>query len=71
MSVNIFNNDCLIEVDNLEDNSVDLVICDLPYDVTNLSIVNNMYGTEILSFLDPKTCVRYSYLYELSYKYRR
>lgn len=38
-----------------------------------LSIVNNMYGTEILTFLDPKTCVRYPYLYELSfsYKYRR
>lgn len=38
-----------------------------------LSIVNDMFGTEILSFLDPKTGIRYSYLYELSfsYKYRR
>lgn len=36
-----------------------------------LSIVNNMYGTEILSFLDPKTGSRYSYLSELPFSYRK
>ena len=52
MYVNIFNNDCLIEMDNLEDNSVDLVICDLPYGVTkaehDVVIPMNDFVTEVV-----------------------
>jgi site-specific DNA-methyltransferase (adenine-specific) len=31
----IFNNDCLDEMKNIKDNSIDLVFCDLPYGVTS------------------------------------
>ncbi len=35
MTTQIFNADCLIEMKKLEDKSVDLMICDLPYGETN------------------------------------
>lgn len=34
MNLDLINNDCLLEMDNLPENSIDLVICDLPYGVT-------------------------------------
>ena len=35
MTIQIFNADCLIEMKKLQDKSVDLMICDLPYGETN------------------------------------
>lgn len=49
--IHLVNNDCLIEMDNLEDKSIDLVICDLPYGVTkakhDVVIPMNDYVVEI------------------------
>jgi site-specific DNA-methyltransferase (adenine-specific) len=32
--VNLYQGDCLTEMDNIPDNSIDMVMCDLPYEVT-------------------------------------
>lgn len=49
--IQLVNNDCLIEMDNLEDKSIDLVVCDLPYGVTkakhDVVIPMNDYVVEI------------------------
>ena len=36
-NINIFNNDCLEEMKNIEDKSIDLIFTDLPYGETNCS----------------------------------
>lgn len=33
----IYNEDCLVGMKDIEDNSIDCVICDLPYNMTQLS----------------------------------
>ena len=33
----IYNMDCLEGMKNLPDNSIDLILCDLPYNMTNIS----------------------------------
>lgn len=33
-NIKIFNNDCMIEMKNIPDNSIDLILCDLPYGST-------------------------------------
>ena len=33
----IYNMDCLEGMKNLPDNSIDLILCDLPYNMTSLS----------------------------------
>ena len=33
--VKLYNGDCLIEMDNIPDKSIDCIICDLPYEVLN------------------------------------
>lgn len=35
--VKLYNGDCLIEMDNIPDKSIDCIICDLPYNITNIS----------------------------------
>ena len=35
--MDLYNEDCLEGLKKLEENSVDLIICDLPYGVTNIS----------------------------------
>jgi DNA modification methylase len=35
MSIELYNNDCLIQMSNLEDASIDLLFCDLPYGQTS------------------------------------
>ena len=32
--VTLINGDCLVEMKNIEDNSIDMILCDLPYGVT-------------------------------------
>jgi site-specific DNA-methyltransferase (adenine-specific) len=34
MDYKLYNGDCLVEMDNIEDHSVDLVLCGLPYGIT-------------------------------------
>lgn len=34
IDIQLFNNDCLVEMPNISDNSVDLILCDLPYGTT-------------------------------------
>ena len=34
-NIEIFNGDCLKEMKNIKDNSVDLIFCDIPYGQTN------------------------------------
>jgi site-specific DNA-methyltransferase (adenine-specific) len=33
----LINGDCLIEMQNIPDNSIDLILCDLPYGITKIS----------------------------------
>lgn len=35
MSVNLILGDCLVEMQNIPDHSIDMVLCDLPYGVLN------------------------------------
>lgn len=35
-NIKLYNGDCLIEMNKIEDNSIDLIICDLPYGTTHL-----------------------------------
>ena len=35
MKINLYQGDCLIEMKNIQDNSVDLILCDLPYGTTD------------------------------------
>ena len=34
IDIRLFNNDCLVEMSNISDNSIDLILCDLPYGTT-------------------------------------
>jgi len=34
MNIQLFNNDCLIEMKNIKDKSIDMILCDLPYGMT-------------------------------------
>lgn len=34
MSITLYNNDCLIQMQSIEDKSIDMVLCDLPYGMT-------------------------------------
>ena len=36
MSISLYNNDCLLEMQNIADNTIDCIICDLPYGSTTL-----------------------------------
>lgn len=36
MSISLYNNDCLLEMQNIADNTIDCIICDLPYGSTAL-----------------------------------
>ena len=33
--VKLYNGDCLIEMNNIPDKSIDMILCDLPYEVLN------------------------------------
>ena len=33
--INLYNGDCLIEMQNIEDQSIDMILCDLPYGTTS------------------------------------
>lgn len=35
MNYSLYEGDCLIEMDKLQDNSVDMILCDLPYGMTS------------------------------------
>ena len=35
--INLFNNDCLDEMKNIPDESIDMILCDLPYEMTKNS----------------------------------
>ena len=37
--VELLHGDCLVEMKRIEDNSVDLILCDLPYGTTDRSSV--------------------------------
>ena len=37
MSYTLYHGDCLVEMNKIEDHSVDLILCDLPYSMTKLS----------------------------------
>ena len=34
MSITLYNNDCLIQMQSIEDKSIDMILCDLPYGMT-------------------------------------
>jgi site-specific DNA-methyltransferase (adenine-specific) len=40
-NVILFNGDCLVEMNNIPDQSIDLILCDLPYGTTDRSGVNS------------------------------
>ncbi len=50
--MNIYNNDCLEEMKNIKDNSIDLIFCDLPYGQTSCKwdckIDLNLFWKEIM-----------------------
>ena len=43
-NVNLFRGDCLIEMKSIEELSVDLILCDLPYGTTDRSGIENKKG---------------------------
>lgn len=34
MSITLYNNDCLIQMQSIKDKSIDMILCDLPYGMT-------------------------------------
>jgi len=34
LNIRLYNGDCLVEMDKIEDKSIDLILCDLPYGTT-------------------------------------
>ena len=45
-----YNGDCLIEMDKIEDNSVDLILCDLPYGTTDRQGIKKKGDNRLLSW---------------------
>ena len=43
-NINLLHGDCLVEMKKIEDNSVDLILCDLPYGTTDRSSVEKKNG---------------------------
>ena len=37
MEVKLINGDCIIEMNNIPDKSIDMILCDLPYGTTKCS----------------------------------
>lgn len=46
--INLLHGDCLVEMKKIEDNSVDLILCDLPYGTTDRSGVEKKNGNNRL-----------------------
>ena len=49
-SINLFNGDCLVEMNKIQDHSVDLILCDLPYGTTDRSGVENKGENRLLAW---------------------
>jgi site-specific DNA-methyltransferase (adenine-specific) len=47
-NINLLHGDCLVEMKKIEDNSVDLILCDLPYGTTDRSGVEKKNGNNRL-----------------------
>ena len=50
MEMNLYCGDCLIEMNNIEDHSVDLILCDLPYGTTDRKGVENKGDNRVLGW---------------------
>lgn len=48
--LNFYQGDCLKEMDNIPDNSVDLILCDLPYGTTDRSGVESKGSNRLLNW---------------------
>ena len=46
----LYQGDCLVEMDKIEDNSVDLILCDLPYGTTDRMGIKNKGSNRLLSW---------------------
>ena len=48
--VELYCGDCLIEMNNIKDHSVDLILCDLPYGTTDRKGVENKGDNRVLGW---------------------
>jgi len=48
--VELYLGDCLVEMNKIEDNSVDLILCDLPYGTTDRKGIDNKGDNRVLSW---------------------
>lgn len=48
--MNLYCGDCLVEMNNIEDHSVDLILCDLPYGTTDRKGVENKGDNRVLGW---------------------
>lgn len=49
-NVTLFNGDCLVEMNKIQDHSVDLILCDLPYGTTDRRGVENKGDNRLLAW---------------------
>lgn len=48
--ITFYHGDCLVEMDKIEDNSVDLILCDLPYGTTDRQGIKNKGNNRLLEW---------------------
>ena len=48
--ITLYHGDCLVEMDKIEDNSVDLILCDLPYGTTDRQGIKNKGNNRLLEW---------------------
>ena len=49
-NIKLYNGDCLIEMNNIEDESIDLILCDLPYGTTDRKGIKSRGNNRVLGW---------------------